>query len=114
MLNKYSVRLLFQSTHLPNTSGSFFEESIVLVNAESQERAKELIKNHFQPDTYLNAAGGQTTVSLKKILDIFQIMEDIDDEDINFKEVYSQFLIYEDEEVSAKEVLEKYNKLYGF
>ena len=114
MFNKYSVRLLFQSTHLPDTSGSFFEESIVLVNANSQDEAKQLVKKHFQPDTYLNAAGGQTTVSLKRILDTFQIMEDIDDEDINFKEVYSQFLIYEDEEVSAEEVLERYNKLYGF
>ncbi len=114
MLNIYSVRLLFQSTHLPDTSGSFFEESIVLVNAKSQDQARELVKNHFQPDTYLNAAGGQTTVSLEKILDTFQIMEDIDDEDINFKEIYSQFLIYEDQEVSTEEVLEKYNKLYGF
>lgn len=113
-MNQYSVRLIFQSTHVPQTTGSFFEESIVVLSANSEEEAKKLVMEYYKPDSYENAEGGVTTVTLIKIVDIFEIMDSLDDSNLDFKEVYSQFLIYEDEVATIDDIMNRYNKLYGF
>ena len=58
-------------------------------------------------DTYLNGEGGSTTVRLAKILDIFELVDDLD-ESLDFKEVYSRHFLFEQDVVDVATVIELY------
>ncbi|MED4887282.1 DUF4288 domain-containing protein [Lysinibacillus sp. FSL R7-0073] len=103
----YSVKLLLESTVTPNTySSKTFEETIILIEAASHNEIETKIHRHFVDNTYENADGGQTTWSLVKILDTFEIIDEFEG-NINFKEVYSRFLPF-DEPITADEVIKLY------
>lgn len=104
----YSVKLLLESTVIPHDNSSkTFEETIVLLRASRQEDIELKIHSHFVDLTYENALGGQTTWSFVTILDMFEVVDQFDG-DVDFKEVYSRFLPF-DEMLSASEVIERYS-----
>lgn len=103
----YAVKSLFESIVTPDsTSERIFEERIILVESENKEKASEQFIQHFPPDTYANSMGGLTTNRLAKILDIFELVDELGN-DVNYKEVYSRFLIF-DKNITVKEVIEQY------
>ncbi|MGG0668425.1 DUF4288 domain-containing protein [Sporosarcina koreensis] len=104
----YSVKLLLESTVIPNEySSKTFEETIVLLRASGQDGIETKIRGHFVDLTYENAVGGQTTWSFVTLLDVFEVVDHFDG-DVDFKEVYSRFLPF-DEPMTAGEVIEKYS-----
>ncbi|MEF7495456.1 DUF4288 domain-containing protein [Lysinibacillus sphaericus] len=104
----YSVKILLESTVIPNThSSKTFEEIIILVEAQNSDEAEIKIRQKFVDDTYKNADGGQTTWSLVKILDIFETVDQFEG-DMNFKEVYSRFIPF-DKPITADEVIKLYS-----
>lgn len=104
----YSVKILLESTVIPNIhSSKTFEEMIVLVEATNYDEIELKVQYHFVDNTYKNADGGQTTWSLVRILDIFEVIDTFEG-DINFKEVYSRFLPF-DKPITANEVIELYS-----
>jgi len=104
----YSVKLLLESTVIPNENSSkTFEETIVLVRASGQDGIETKIRAHFVDHTYENAVGGQTTWSFVTILDVFELVDHFDG-DVDFKEVYCRFLPF-DEPITASEVIERYS-----
>lgn len=114
-MNKlFSVRLLFHSTHIPDTTGSFYEESIVLIRGIDESDVNSKAVEYYKPLVYENSDNGKTTVTLVKTLDIFEVIDDLDDINIDFKEVYSQFIIFDKEQLSTTDIVQKYNNLYGF
>ncbi|MEK4423808.1 DUF4288 domain-containing protein [Solibacillus sp. FSL K6-1523] len=107
MYGVYSVKLLFESFVSPNLSSEkIFEERIILVRAENLDEINELIYKKFPADTYLNGEGGSTTVQLAKILDIFELVDDLE-ESLDFKEVYSRHLLFE-QDIDATTAIELY------
>lgn len=110
----FSVRLLFHSTHIPRTTGSFYEESIVLIKGSNEEEVIKKAFDYYKPWIYDNSENGKTTVKLVKVLDTFEVIDKIEDNNIDFKEIYSQFLIFENEELSTEDIVKKYNNLYGY
>lgn len=114
-MNKlFSVRLLFHSTHIPDTTGSFYEESIVLIRGINEEDVNNKALKYYKPWIYDNADNGTTTVTLVRVLDVFEIIDEINDPSVDFKEVYSEFLIFNKEILSTEDIISKYNNLYGF
>lgn len=108
MYGIYSVKLLFESLVSPNLSKEkVFEERIVLVRAKNLEDISELVYKNFPSDTYLNAEGGMTTNQLVKILDIFKLVDNLE-ESLDFKEVYSRYLLFE-QEIDAATAIELYS-----
>ncbi|STX08857.1 Uncharacterised protein [Kurthia zopfii] len=108
MKNFYSVKLLFESVVSLNLSPEkIFEERIILVQAENSDDISNLVYSKFPPDTYSNSEGGFTTIQLVEILDVFELVDDIE-ESLNFKEVYSRHLIFE-QDVTAKEAIGLYS-----
>ena len=104
----YSVKLLLESTVTPNTySSKTFEETIILIEVTNYDEIESEIHSHFVDNSYENADGGQTTWSLVKILDIFEVIDSFEG-DINFKEVYSRFLPF-DKPITADEVIKLYS-----
>ena len=104
----FSVKLLLESTVTPNDGSSkTFEETIVLLRASGRDDIEVKIRNHFVDYTYVNAVGGQTTWSFVTILDVFELVDHLDG-DIDFKEVYSRYLPF-DEPMTASQVIEKYS-----
>ncbi|MEK5036589.1 DUF4288 domain-containing protein [Sporosarcina sp. FSL K6-3457] len=105
----YSVKVLLESTVVPNNYPTeiLFEETIRLLEVTDQDELETKVRNYFVDDTYENAEGGQVTWSLVKILDIFEVMVEFN-EDINFKEVYSRYLHF-DKPITANEVIELYS-----
>ncbi len=104
----YSVKLLLESTVRPNMRASkTFEESVVLVKVKNHSEIERKIYDHFVDVTYENADGGQTTWSLVKILDTFELMDDFEG-DIDFKEVYSRYLPF-DKPMTAEQVIDLYS-----
>lgn len=107
MYNLYAVKLLFESTVSPViSSGKIFEECIVLIQTDDQGAIPKLIEKQFPPSTYENAEGTMTTKTLVKILDIYELVDDLTTS-LQYKEVYSRHLIF-GEEVSSKEVISTY------
>ncbi|GKV70412.1 hypothetical protein NCCP2716_29100 [Sporosarcina sp. NCCP-2716] len=104
----YSVKLLLESTVRPNMRASkTFEESIVLVKVKNPSEIQQKIYGHFVDVTYENADRGQTTWSLVKILDTFELMDDFEG-NIDFKEVYSRYLPF-DKPMTADQVIDLYS-----
>ena len=104
----YSVKLLLESTVTPNTySSKTFEETIILIEVTNYDEIESKIHSHFVDDSYEYADGGQTTWSLVKILDIFEVIDTFEG-NINFKEVYSRFLTF-DKLITADEVIKLYS-----
>ncbi|SER61544.1 protein of unknown function [Gracilibacillus ureilyticus] len=104
----YSVKVLFESTVVPNIhSSKTFEERIILIKARKRGEIEPKIRSQFVDDTYKNAEGGKTTWTLVRILDIFETVDTFEG-DINFKEVYSRFLPF-DKHIAANEVIELYS-----
>lgn len=101
--NMYAVKLLFESVHSgePNLTkidehyeeshDTLFEESIILVKANSIEEAYELgekIAIHSE-ESYDNMYGEQVTWTFRKVLHVFEL------DDTPFetgKELYARFL----------------------
>lgn len=109
----YSVKLLKESIHSPKISeGLCFEESIVLIRADSEDKLKKgallnLIKGNLGDEPYLNEYGETITWKVIDVLDIFEMNDDIEGY-IDFVEVYSRYLPF-DYSISAEEVIKKYN-----
>lgn len=104
----YSVKILLESIVVPNPNGGkTFEETIRLVKAFTKEELEQKVRNYFVDETYENALGGQTTWRFVTILDIFELIDDFAG-DIDFKEVYSRFLPFE-QLITANEVIELYS-----
>ncbi|MBW4854007.1 DUF4288 domain-containing protein [Bacillus safensis] len=105
----YSAKLLFESTSSPsNIPDKIFEERIVLVKAKNQLQVKEIVKQGFPEETYDNAEGGQTNIKLAAILDIFELVDHLEQKSLHLSEVYSRHLIF-DEETSVQEAIEAYS-----
>lgn len=108
MNNLYAVKLLFESLSSPNLSPEkVFEERIILVKTNNEEDISDLISNNFPSNNYSNSEGGFTTNQLVKILDVFEIVDNLE-ESLNFKEVYSRHLLF-DQNVTAEKAIEKYS-----
>ncbi|WP_301109661.1 DUF4288 domain-containing protein [Sporosarcina sp.] len=107
MYGLYSVKLLFESIYKPNESTeTVFEERILLVRTEVPDEISRLVHNQFPPDTYENSSGGLTTIKLVKILDVFDLVEDLE-ESLHFKEVYSRHLLF-GKNTSVDEAIQSY------
>ncbi|MCY7618080.1 DUF4288 domain-containing protein [Bacillus pumilus] len=105
----YSAKLLFESISSPSgMPDKVFEERIILVRAKNHRKVREIVKQSFPEETYLNAEGGQTTIKLAAILDVFELVDHLDEEPLHLSEVYSRHRIF-DKETSAKEVIEAYS-----
>ncbi|WP_342513341.1 DUF4288 domain-containing protein [Sporosarcina sp. FSL K6-1522] len=104
----FSVKLLLESivTPAPIPPSKTFEESIILLRATHKELIEQMVIEHFVNDTYENAIGGQTTWRFVKMLDIFELSDEFEG-DIQFKEVYSRFLPF-DEMMTAEEAIQLY------
>lgn len=111
MYNLFSVKLLFESTYnsQPLTPEKIFEERIVLVRIDKQENIHNCMYAYFPPDTYVNAEGGMTTNQLVRILDVFELVEDIFDPmlETEYKEIYSRYIIVP-ENTSVEACIELY------
>jgi len=109
MMKIYSVKLLLESVVIPIRipSSKTFEESIILLRAEDKEWIEKMVVEHFVDFSYENAVGGQTTWKFVGILDVFELIDEFEG-DINFKEVYSRFLPF-DEMITADEVIKLYS-----
>ncbi|WP_224925591.1 DUF4288 domain-containing protein [Bacillus pumilus] len=109
MRQLYSAKLLFESISSPsNMPDKIFEERIILVRAKNHRKVNDIIKKSFPEETFENAAGGQTTIKLVAILDVFELVDHLDQESLHLIEVYSRHLIF-DKETSAKEAIEAYS-----
>lgn len=95
MTNIYSVKLLFEhvnsSESIPNKT---FEETINIIRAAKIEDVDALVKEHFKDFTYSNDFGKKTTIKLVMILDIFKLVDNIE-EVLEFGEVYSRHMIFD-------------------
>ncbi|KKZ93934.1 hypothetical protein B4147_4873 [Bacillus wiedmannii] len=101
--NMYAVKLLFESVHsgepdptkvdehYEESHNTLFEESIILVKANSIEEAHELgekIAIHSE-ESYDNMYGEQVTWTFRKVLHVFEL----DDTPFEMgKELYARFL----------------------
>ncbi|MEC1178297.1 DUF4288 domain-containing protein [Metasolibacillus meyeri] len=104
----YSVKVLLESIVVPNPDlNKTFEETIRLVKAGSKDEIEQKVRDYFVDETYENALGGQTTWRFVTILDIFEVIDEFE-EDIDFKEVYCRFLPFE-RLITASEVIELYS-----
>lgn len=99
LYNIYSVKLLFEHISSSNSLPSkTFEETINIVRAERMDDVDRLVKQHFKDFTYTNELGESTTIKLVMILDIFKLIDNIE-ESLDFGEVYSRHLVF-DEDIS--------------
>ncbi|MFB5087433.1 DUF4288 domain-containing protein [Psychrobacillus sp. PGGUH221] len=95
--NIYSVKLLFEHISSPESMpNKTFEETINIVRADKLEDVDGLVKQHFKDVTYANAFGETTTIKLIMILDVFELVDNIE-ECLEFGEVYSHHIILDEE-----------------
>ncbi|MEH7650255.1 DUF4288 domain-containing protein [Bacillus safensis] len=105
----YSAKCLFESTSTPSSiPDKIFEERIVLVKAKNRRKVKEKVEQGFPEETYDNAEGGQTIIRLAAILDIFELVDHLEQKSLHLSEVYSRHLVF-DKETSAQEAIEAYS-----
>lgn len=97
MENTYSVKLLFEHISSPESiPHKTFEETINIVRAANIEVVEGLVKEHFKEVTYTNANGEITTIKLVMVLDIFELVDSIE-ESLEFVEVYSNHIKLDEE-----------------
>ena len=101
MYKIFSVKLLFEHISISGTlANKMFEETINIIRAVKIEDVDRLVKAHYKDVTYKNIFGEDTTIKLVMILDVFELVDNIE-ESIEFVEVYSQH-IFVDEEVKVE------------
>lgn len=101
MYKIFSVKLLFEHISLSDIlSNKIYEETINIIRAAKIEDVDPLVKAHYKDVTYNNIFGEETTIKLVMILDVFELVDDIE-ETLEFVEVYSQHIIV-DEEVTIE------------
>jgi hypothetical protein len=101
MYKIFSVKLLFEHISLSDTmSNKIYEETINIIRAVKLEDVDRLVKAHYKDVTYKNIFGEETTIKLVMILDVFELVDNIE-ETLEFVEVYSQHIIV-DEEVTVE------------
>lgn len=106
-MNKiYAVKSLFESVTTNISPEKFLKKELFFLKLGMKE-VNNLLSNNFPTDTFSNSAGGYTTNRLVKILDIFKIMDNLE-ESLNFKEVYSRFLLFE-QGTTTERAIEKYS-----
>jgi hypothetical protein len=81
-------------------SNKIYEETINIIRAVKLEDVDRLVKAHYKDVTYKNIFGEDTTIKLAMILDVFELVDNIE-ESLEFVEVYSQHIIL-DEEVTVE------------
>ena len=101
MYKIFSVKLLFEHISLSGTiSNKIYEETINIIRAAKIEDVERLVKAHYKDVIYKNIFGEETTIRLVIILDVFELVDNIE-ESLEFVEVYSQHIIV-DEEVTVE------------
>ena len=101
MYKIFSVKLLFEHISLSDTlSNKIYEETINIIRAVKLEDIDPLVKAHYKDVIYKNIFGEDTTIKLVMILDVFELVDNIE-ETLEFVEVYSQHIIV-DEEVAVE------------
>ncbi|MCK1997185.1 protein of unknown function [Paenisporosarcina quisquiliarum] len=101
MYKIFSVKLLFEHISSTDTmSNKIYEETINIIRAVKLEDVDRLVKAHYKDVTYKNIFGEDTTIKLAMILDVFELVDNIE-ESLEFVEVYSQHIIL-DEEVTVE------------
>lgn len=101
MYKIFSVKLLFEHISSTDTmSNKIYEETINIIRAAKLEDVDRLVKAHYKDVTYKNIFGEDTTIKLAMILDVFELVDNIE-ESLEFVEVYSQHIIL-DEEVTVE------------
>ncbi|SDN40842.1 protein of unknown function [Psychrobacillus sp. OK028] len=101
MYKIFSVKLLFEHISLSDImANKIYEETINIIRAVKLEDVDPLVKAHYKDVTYKNIFGEDTTIRLVMILDVFELVDNIE-ESLEFVEVYSQHIIV-DEEVSVE------------
>lgn len=101
MYKIFSVKLLFEHISSTDTmSNKIYEETINIIRAVKLEDVDRLVKAHYKDVTYKNIFGEDTTIKLTMILDVFELVDNIE-ESLEFVEVYSQHIIL-DEEVTVE------------
>ncbi|MCZ8534394.1 DUF4288 domain-containing protein [Psychrobacillus psychrodurans] len=101
MYKIFSVKLLFEHISSTDTmSNKIYEETINIIRAVKLEDVDRLVKAHYKDVTYKNIFGEDTTIKLVIILDVFELVDNIE-ESLEFVEVYSQHIIL-DEEVTVE------------
>jgi len=97
MYKIFSVKLLFEHISLSSsTSNKIYEETINIIRAVKLEDVDKLVKSHYKDVIYKNIFGEDTTIRLVMILDVFELVDNIE-ESLEFVEVYSQHIIAEEE-----------------
>ncbi|WP_155593022.1 DUF4288 domain-containing protein [Lysinibacillus cavernae] len=104
-MNKlFSVKLLFESIVTPKpATGKTFEESIILIKVPNEDEIEQMIFAYYLVEQFTNATGGKTTIKLVRILDIFEVVDNIYIS-ANFVEVYSRYLLFE-EDIETEELI---------
>ena len=101
MYKIFSVKLVFEHISSTDTmSNKIYEETINIIRAVKLEDVDRLVKAHYKDVTYKNIFGEDTTIKLAMILDVFELVDNIE-ESLEFVEVYSQHIIL-DEEVTVE------------
>ncbi|MHC8514879.1 DUF4288 domain-containing protein [Sporosarcina sp. ITBMC105] len=108
----FSVKYLLQSINSKDTlkfgdDEDVFEEVIVLVKADEKDHARQRVIGQYEQLTYENAAGGTTTWRFVTVLDCFELVDNIEG-DIDFKEVYSRYILVEPG-TTSEEVIRNYS-----
>lgn len=107
----FSVKYLVESIVTPQDNDKTYEEAIMLIRADGRETAARKVIEYWKgltkELTYENAVGGMTAWRLVTILDCFELVDEMDS-DIDFKEVYSRYIIVEDG-TTAEQVIREYS-----
>lgn len=97
MYKIFSVKLLFEHISLSDKlSNKIYEETINIIRAVKLEDIDSLVKAHYKDVMYKNIFGEDTTIKLVMILDVFELVDNIE-ESLEFVEVYSQHIIADEE-----------------
>lgn len=97
MYKIFSVKLLFEHISLSDTKSSkIYEETINIIRAVKLEDVDRLVKAHYKDVIYKNIFGEDTKIRLVMILDVFELVDNIE-ESLDFVEVYSQHIIADEE-----------------
>ncbi len=106
----FSVKVLFESVHSDAESmddrEKLFEESIIVLQANSADQAQERAKQHADQmqHGYRVLSGDWVEWQFVRVLDVFELIEDRVTDGV---EVYARFIVAQPED-SADDVVERY------